>query len=71
MGIVFLGVWLVLYRAAILTNLALLYANWLALLVGALTIFAVAAVLIKMEINAKKEEKPPRNRLTVQESMKK
>jgi len=54
-GLVFFGVWLVLFRMEILTNLELLFANWLPMSLGIVAIAIVAFTIIILEKSIKKK----------------
>jgi hypothetical protein len=58
-GLVFLVVWLVLYRIEIWVNLELIFANWITILLGVAAVAIMAFVLIKMEMGAKKKKGAP------------
>jgi hypothetical protein len=58
-GLIFLGVWLVLYWTEILTNLENLTADWLTIVIGASTIVAVASVVIVSETRMHREKSSP------------
>ena len=58
-GIVFLFVWLVLFRTSILTNVELVFANWFAIIVGLIVIVIVAFALIRLEMSAQKKKSVP------------
>ena len=58
-GLVFLGVWLVLYRMEIWANIELLFANWLTIILGTLAIAVVALVVIRLEMTTNKKKGAP------------
>lgn len=58
-GLVFLIVWLVIFRIEIWSNLEVLFANWLTIAVGAAAIIAIAFVLIKLEMATHKKKSTP------------
>ena len=55
-GLFFFGVWLVLYRMQIWTNLESLSANWLIILLGSAAIAIVSVILIKVEMTRNKKK---------------
>jgi hypothetical protein len=58
-GFVFLGIWLFLYRMEIWANLAALFTNWIAIIVGVGAIALTSWALIKFEKSASKQENKP------------
>jgi hypothetical protein len=58
-SLVFLGVWLVLYRMEIWANITLLFANWLTIILGTVAIAVVALVVIRLEMTTNKKKGAP------------
>jgi LexA-binding, inner membrane-associated putative hydrolase len=58
-GLFFLGVWLVLYRLEIWTNLESLFANWVTIVLGTVAIALMIILLIKVEITRNKKKGVP------------
>jgi hypothetical protein len=58
-GFVFLGIWLFLYRMEIWANLAALFTNWIAIIVGVGAIALTSWALIKFEKRTSKQKNQP------------
>ncbi len=54
-----MGVWLVLYRLEIWTNLEALFANWVTIVLGAVAVTIMVILLIKVEIVRNKKKGIP------------
>ena len=58
-ALIFFGVWLALFRMEIITNLELLFANWLTIVLGTVAVAIVVFIFIKLEITTKKKKSVP------------
>jgi len=54
-----LGLWLVLYRLEIWTNLEVISANWVQIAIGTATIVLLSMTLIKLEQRTNRQENKP------------
>jgi hypothetical protein len=58
-GLVFLGIWLVLFRQEIWINLESLFGNWVTIILGTVAIVVMITLLIKVEMATKKKKNAP------------
>jgi positive regulator of sigma E activity len=58
-GLVFLGVWLILFRIEIVSNLELLFASWLTICLGIVAVAIVAFIIMRLETSRNKKTGAP------------